>query len=65
MLKQKTIKTMETTVTKEKRPYEAPELTTVTFKTERGYAASELWLGSTSPSTNGLNDYDVQDNETW
>lgn len=26
----------------EKRPYEAPQLTVVTFRTERGYAGSEL-----------------------
>ena len=34
--------TMKEQVT-EKRPYEAPQLTVVTFKTERGYADSNIF----------------------
>ena len=56
----------------EKKLYEAPALTTVTFKTERGYASSSLtpfiWIGAwvsggDASNVNGVNDYDVQ--TTW
>ena len=53
-----------------KKPYESPRLTVVTFKTERGYAASlkYLTLGLLSGSNQedyGMQDYEVQDNESW
>ena len=57
---------------KGKKNYEAPQLTTVTFKTERGYASSNLtatlglWEDVYSPSnTDGLVDYNVQTEDNW
>ena len=56
----------------EKKLYEAPALTTVTFKAEKGYASSSLtqsiWIGAwtgggDASNVNGVNDYDVQ--TTW
>ena len=52
----------------EKKPYVAPELTTVSFKTERGYANSTLnfTLGVLSAiSQNGIQDYELQSEQTW
>lgn len=61
---------------KKKRPYEAPQLTTVTFKAERGYATSlrslsfaALALGL-SASDNGVmeakrDNYGLNDFGTW
>lgn len=56
---------------KEKKQYEAPQLTVVSFKAERGYATSTLtrsvWIGAwvsgiSDPSAlRGLNDYEVHD----
>jgi len=52
--------------------YEAPALTAVTFKAEKGYASSSLtrsiWIGAwtgggDASNVNGVNDYDVQ--TTW
>lgn len=59
-------------LSKDKKPYEAPQLTVVTFKTERGYASSltqsiwiGTWIGSSDPgNTNGLENYNI-DNQTW
>lgn len=58
---------------KDKKPYEAPQLTVVTIKTERGYASSglqSLWIGSWISGVNeggvkGLNDYTVNDELNW
>lgn len=56
----------------EKKLYEAPALTAVTFKAEKGYASSGLarsiWIGAwisggDVSDVNGVNDYDVQ--TTW
>ena len=56
----------------EKKLYEAPALTAVTFKAEKGYASSiqtqSIWIGAwmdggDASSVNGVNDYDVQ--TTW
>ena len=61
-------------LSKDKKPYEAPQLTVVTFKTERGYASSglrSLWIGawvsgSGDPNaTKGLNDYTVNEELNW
>lgn len=51
----------------EKKPYVAPELTTVSFKTERGYANSTLYftLGVLASSQNGIQDYELQSEQTW
>ena len=59
---------------KEKRPYEAPQLTVVCFKMERGYAAStqhdllfdifEFGASDESANYNVLYDYD-NENDTW
>lgn len=51
----------------EKKPYVAPELTTVSFKTERGYANSTLifTLGVLASSQNGIQDYELQSEQTW
>lgn len=58
---------------KEKRPYESPHLTVVTFKMERGYAASTphalkfdiFEFGTSDEETNNvLYDYD-NENDTW
>ena len=53
----------------EKRPYEAPQLTVVTFKTERGYAASGLFaLGrhdGEEEDVYGMQDYEVQTEQSW
>lgn len=59
---------------KEKRPYEAPHLTVVTFKMERGYAAStphalkfdifEFGASDESANNNVLYDYG-NENDTW
>lgn len=55
----------------EKKMYEAPALTAVTFKAEKGYASSSLtrsiligaWVsGGDDSDVNGVNDYDVQTN---
>ena len=60
---------------KEKKLYEAPALTTVSFKAERGYAASNIMqsmafsildfnaTGDGSSST--LNDYNTHDEWVW
>ena len=49
---------------KEKKLYEVPALTVVTFKTERGYFASEtqsVWIGNENDSPNtGVEDYTVE-----
>ncbi len=59
---------------KEKRPYESPHLTVVTFKMERGYAAStphalkfdilEFWASDEGANNNVLYDY-ANENDTW
>ena len=61
----------------EKRPYEAPQLTVVSFKTERGYAASgdltglnNIWIGAwVSGQSEGTyvdrNDYGAANTGTW
>lgn len=59
---------------KEKQPYEAPALTVVSFKTERGYAAStphalkfdifEFGASDEGTNNNVLYDYD-NENDTW
>ncbi len=59
---------------KEKRPYESPHLTVVTFKMERGYAASsphalkldilEFWASDEGANNNVLYDYG-NENDTW
>lgn len=55
----------------EKKLYEAPVLTAVTFKAEKGYASSiltrSIWIGAwtgggDASNVNGVNDYDVQTN---
>lgn len=56
----------------EKKLYEPPALTAVTFKAEKGYAASSslirsIWIGALmsggdASDVNGVNDYDVQTN---
>ena len=43
----------------EKKPYEAPQLTVVIFKTEKGYALSGV------EATRGGYDYDVENNQDW
>ena len=50
--------------TNEKKAYEAPALTVVTFKTERGYAASgdlTKALGLYSLTTYGTGDQNLED----
>ena len=57
---------------KEKRPYEAPQLTVVCFKTERGYAVSTphdllfdiFEFGASDDGANVLYDYD-NESDTW
>lgn len=57
--------------TAEKKPYEAPQLTVVTFKAERGYASSGLsfsigqWIWDDGSNVDGVNDYTVEDNQYW
>lgn len=53
--------------TKDKRFYEAPQLTVVTFKTERGYALSngELSLFSSNPEYGNEDLEDRQDGGNW
>ena len=50
----------------EKRPYEAPQLTTVDFKTEKGYATSGLTAtrGGYSGGSDNANDQEGN-NQTW
>ena len=53
---------------KDKKKYEAPHLTVVSFKAEHGYAASMLTLGIPSGSDQedyGMQDYEVQENQSW
>ncbi len=59
---------------KEKRPYESPQLTTETFKMERGYAASTphtlkfdiFEFGASDEGTNNNVLYDYgNENDTW
>ena len=50
---------------KEKRLYEMPVLTVVSFRTERGYAVSglqKIWVGSEDDETTGVSDY-TEENE--
>ncbi len=53
--------------TNKKKTYEAPQLTAVTFKVERGYANSTLnfTLGEHASSQNGIQDYELQSEQTW
>ena len=53
--------------TTNKRPYEAPELTTVTFKTERGYAESGTDAGRKSygSANNGVDGSQTDGNGNW
>lgn len=56
-----------------KKTYEAPRLTVVTFKTERGYATSGgvqsvwvgAWIGVGEANIDGMQDYNVLSNATW
>ena len=55
---------------KEKQPYEAPALTVVTFRTERGYAAStkevlsfDIW-DNKETDNNVIYDYD-NESDVW
>ena len=49
-----------------KKPYEAPHLTVVTFKTERGYAASgvlsELMFWDNAQDAHNMENYETQEN---
>lgn len=55
-----------------KKNYEAPHLTTVTFKMEQGFAPSTRTIGlppaGTDPQQdglNGINDYNVENADEW
>ena len=51
-----------------KKDYEAPQLTVVSFKVERGYALSTLTIGREPFETEadyGMQDYDVQEEQHW
>ena len=56
--------------TTEKKPYEAPQLTVVSFKVERGYATSIVTLGLIIDGQNedeyvDRNDYGNANTESW
>ncbi len=54
---------------KEKKNYEAPHLTTVTFKMEQGFALSTKTIGlppvGTNPQQEGIQNYSVEESESW
>ena len=54
---------------KEKKNYEAPHLTTVTFKMEQGFALSTKTIGlppvGTNPQQEGIQNYAVEDSQSW
>lgn len=48
----------------EKKTYEAPQLTAVSFKVEQGYAASTrmFWNGDEDLSQDNMENYETQEN---
>lgn len=55
----------------EKKNYEAPQLTVVSFKVEQGFNASDTkvftlgMLPEDEPYDYGMQDYEVQGNQSW
>lgn len=54
---------------KEKKNYEAPHLTTVTFKMEQGFATSTMAIGLPQSGIDlqqdGVQNYTVEESQSW
>ena len=54
---------------KTKKNYEAPHLTTVSFRMEQGFTLSTKTIGlppvGTNPQQEGIQNYSVEESESW
>lgn len=54
-----------------KKPYEAPQLTVVSFKVEQGFAGSGMefavgsWIWDDGESVDGVQDYTMENHWSW